>query len=172
MGQINSPAFRVPSASDALLHYSYVLVIGGGITLLFNFLQTPGGEMRATTGPGTTGMVGSVAGSMQEDGGTARLSERLPAELGSDIIALEMEDHYVRVHTALGNELVLMRLRDAIKEVEGIDGMQVHRSWWVARGAVADVLREGRNVRLKLDTDIEAPVSRANVQALKDAGWF
>ena len=83
-----------------------------------------------------------------------------------------MEDHYVRAHTALGSDLVLMRLRDAVAELGDIDGLQVHRSWWVARHAVSDVRRDGRNVRLLLDTGLEAPVSRANVQMLRDAGWI
>lgn len=96
----------------------------------------------------------------------------MPAEIGTDLIALEMEDHYVRAHTALGSELVLMRMRDAVAEMGGLNGMQVHRSWWVARNAVADVKRAGRNVRLILDNGREAPVSRANVQLLKDAGWI
>ena len=68
--------------------------------------------------------------------------------------------------------LVLMRLRDAIPHIEGIEGRQVHRSWWVARGAVEDVRREGRNVRLVLGEDLIAPVSRAQVSELKTAGWF
>ena len=83
-----------------------------------------------------------------------------------------MEDHYVRVHTALGSEMVLMRLRDAVAQLAGIDGRQVHRSWWVARLAVEDVRREGRNVRLVLPGGLEAPVSRAQVAELKDAGWI
>jgi hypothetical protein len=100
------------------------------------------------------------------------LLDQLPAELGSDIIALEMEDHYVRVHTALGSALVLMRLRDAMALVGEIEGMQVHRSWWVARHAVEDVLRDGRNVRLKLARGIEAPVARAQVATLREARWI
>jgi len=50
--------------------------------------------------------------------------------------------------------------------------MQVHRSWWVARGAVEDVLREGRNLRLGLARGIEAPVARAKIAELKDARWI
>ncbi|MFM7348015.1 MAG: LytTR family DNA-binding domain-containing protein [Erythrobacter sp.] len=88
------------------------------------------------------------------------------------MIALEMEDHYVRVHTALGSALVLMRMRDAVVLLGDLEGMQVHRSWWVARGAVEDVLREGRNLRLKLARGIEAPVARAKVADLKEARWI
>ena len=78
----------------------------------------------------------------------------------------------MRVHTALGSELILLRMRDAVAELDGIDGAQVHRSWWVARDAVEDVKRDGRNLRLVLTGGLEAPVSRARVAELKDSGWL
>ena len=37
---------------------------------------------------------------------------RRMAALGRDLLALEMEDHYLRIHTALGSDLILLRLRD------------------------------------------------------------
>jgi len=67
---------------------------------------------------------------------------------------------------------VLMRLRDATALIGDLEGMQVHRSWWVARGAVEDVLRDGRNIRLKLARGIEAPVARAQVAVLREARWI
>jgi DNA-binding LytR/AlgR family response regulator len=72
----------------------------------------------------------------------------------------------------LGSALVLMRLRDAVALLGDLEGMQVHRSWWVARAAVEDVLREGRNVRLRLPRGLEAPVARAKVADLRAARWF
>jgi len=74
--------------------------------------------------------------------------------------------------TQLGSELVLIRMRDAVAEIDGVDGAQVHRSWWVTRDGVADVAREGRNVRLQLSNGLQAPVSRARVQELRAPGWF
>lgn len=159
---------RMPTLDEALTSYFYVFIVGGGVTAFFYMIESRGpGE-----GAGLTDVAVSLQPTSKPTTVNARLVDRLPPELGTEIIALEMEDHYVRVHTALGNELVLMRMRDAIAELDGIDGLQVHRSWWVARGAVSDVQREGRNVRLALDTGVEAPVSRANVQVLKDAGWI
>ena len=102
----------------------------------------------------------------------ARLLARLPPHLGRELLALEMEDHYARAHTAAGSTLLLMRMRDAVAEVDGIDGAQVHRSWWVARAAVTGTLRDGRNLRLKLSNGIEAPVARAVAPELKAAGWW
>src|SRR5690606_15189181 len=63
-----------------------------------------------------------------------RFLTRLPHRLkGAAIRAVEAEDHYLRVHTDQGSDLILMRLSDAVKELEGLDGAQTHRSWWVAR---------------------------------------
>lgn len=98
--------------------------------------------------------------------------DRLPAHLGRDLLALEMEDHYVRAHTPHGSALILLRLRDAVAELAALDGAQVHRSWWVARGAVERTLRDGRNVRLQLRGGLVAPVARNAVPELKARGWL
>ncbi|WP_145675191.1 LytTR family DNA-binding domain-containing protein [Azospirillum brasilense] len=97
---------------------------------------------------------------------------RLPARLGRDLLALEMEDHYVRAHTAEGSDLILMRLRDAMAELAGLEGMQVHRSHWVAAAAVAGVERkaDGKLV-LVLRNGLRVPVSRSYAAAVREAGW-
>jgi len=102
-----------------------------------------------------------------------RFSERLPLRLrGADIHAVQAEDHYLRVHTSRGSDLILMRLADAVAELEGLEGAQTHRSWWVARKAVKAARRGHNRAVLKLQGDIEAPVSRTYVSALKAEGWF
>jgi hypothetical protein len=103
----------------------------------------------------------------------ARFLERLPARLkGSDLWAIQAEDHYLRLHTSLGQDLILMRLGDAIIELEGIEGARTHRAWWVARAGVKNVVRaEGRATITLLD-GAEAPVSRAYTKTLRGAGWF
>jgi DNA-binding LytR/AlgR family response regulator len=104
---------------------------------------------------------------------SVRFLERLPAKImGGAIWAVEAEDHYLRVRTSKGSDLILMRLADAMAELDGIEGAQVHRSWWVARAGVADVKREGARVTLVLKDGAEAPVSRPNVKPLREAGWF
>ena len=99
--------------------------------------------------------------------------ERLPSKLrGAKIYAVEAEDHYLRLHTSLGQDLILMRLSDAIAELEGIEGAQTHRSWWVAREAVTGAERlDGRAV-LTLRDGAEVPVSRGFARELRAAGWF
>ncbi|MGA0599771.1 LytTR family DNA-binding domain-containing protein [Caulobacter sp. KR2-114] len=102
-----------------------------------------------------------------------RFPERLPPRLrAAAILAVEAQDHYLQVHTDAGRELILMRLSDAVAELEGLEGAQVHRSWWVARAAVADARREERRAILTLTDGSEVPVSRAYVRALREMGWL
>ena len=74
--------------------------------------------------------------------------------------------------TRAGAELILMRLSDAIGEMDGIEGERTHRSWWVARDAVRTSRRDGRNLRLILHNGLEVPVSRTSVAKLKQLGWI
>jgi hypothetical protein len=96
--------------------------------------------------------------------------DRLPPRLGRDLLCLQMEDHYVRAHTARGSDLVLIPLKDAIAELGAIEGPQVHRSWWVARAAVVEPVVSRRNLSLRLSNGLAVPVSRASVVRLRAAG--
>ncbi len=113
-----------------------------------------------------------IASARPAEPGPARLLARLPPRLGGPVIALQGEDHYVRVHTPLGSELVLMRLGDAIAELDGADGERVHRSWWVAREAVRNVRPSGRRLSLVLSNGVEVPVTREASARLRREGWI
>jgi len=103
----------------------------------------------------------------------ARFLDRLPIKLrGAAVHAVESEDHYLRVHTDRGTDLILMRLSDAVAELEGLEGAQVHRSWWVAKDAVLGAKRGDGRATLSLKGGIEAPVSRRYAPALRKAGWY
>ncbi len=92
---------------------------------------------------------------------------RLPHGIGTDIIALETEDHYLRVHTADGSALILMRMADAVALLDPQLGAQVHRRWWVAQAAVAGVRTEGQKLSLCLKDDTLVPVSRTFAAAAR-----
>lgn len=151
---------RWPTLEQGVAHYFNVLVMGALVSTVFWFAGQRhfAGAAPAPVEPGQAE--------------PPRLTERLPAHLRGALIALEMEDHYVRVHTERGSTLLLMRMRDAVAELDGTPGALVHRSWWVAQGAVESVRRDGRNVRLRLRTGIEAPVARGQVGCLAAQGWF
>jgi DNA-binding LytR/AlgR family response regulator len=88
------------------------------------------------------------------------------------LIAVEAYDHYLRVHTDAGSELVTARFAEALDELAGAHGYQTHRSWWIAANAI-EAVRWRRGVgEARLAGDVVAPVSRTRAPALKAAGWF
>ena len=97
-----------------------------------------------------------------------RLSARLRA---ARLIALEAEDHYVRVHTDTGSELLLMRFSEALEELGQAYGYRLHRSWWAAAEAIEAVRWKRGGGEARLASGITAPVSRSYAPALKQAGW-
>lgn len=101
-----------------------------------------------------------------------RLYARLSPRFEGDILALESEDHYVRVHGHKQSELLLLRLRDAIAEMDDSPGEQTHRSWWVARDAVVGVSGAGRNREIRLVNGTCAPVARDSVDRLQRTGFL
>ena len=99
------------------------------------------------------------------DGAAARVParpawcERLPTELGTDVIAVASELQYLRVWTPRGCALILGALTDV--EAEGADqGLRVHRSWWVACDHVASVRRTATGAVCVMSDGRQVPVSR------------
>ncbi len=99
--------------------------------------------------------------------------EHLPMKYrDAELYAVSSEDHYLRVHTNKGDELILMRLSDAIHNLKNANGLQTHRSWWVAASAISDVKKENGRLELNLKSGVSAPVSRRYQSAVKAANWF
>jgi hypothetical protein len=101
---------------------------------------------------------------------TPRLLERLPFDKRGALISLSVSDHYVEVTTTRGQDLLLMRLGDAIKDCDGVAGMQVHRSHWIALDQVQAVRRAGDRAIVTMRDGRDIPVSRSYVPAVKDTG--
>jgi DNA-binding LytR/AlgR family response regulator len=99
----------------------------------------------------------------------ARLDSRFKE---ANILAVSSEDHYLRVYTDRGEALILMRLYDAINALEGIEGSQVHRSWWLARNAVDATIRLDGRPAFRLKNGQTVPISRTFIKALKTDGWL
>lgn len=103
----------------------------------------------------------------------APLDAKLPLKWrGQPILAVVSEDHYLRVYSDLGEELILMRLADAVHALSAEDGLQTHRSWWVAKAGVEKVTRVGARLELTLTNGVVAPVSRSFVTNVREAGWL
>ncbi len=98
--------------------------------------------------------------------------KRIPRAIAGELLCLKTEDHYLRVYTTAGDDLILHRMKDAVKELNEADGLQIHRSYWVARCAVRSVERKDRTITLLLKNGLNAPVSETYASKLREAGWF
>ncbi|WP_127114894.1 LytTR family DNA-binding domain-containing protein [Shimia sediminis] len=99
-----------------------------------------------------------------------RLLQRLPQAEGSSVLHLSVQDHLVEVNTCAGSHSVRMRFRDALGELDGVEGYRVHRSHWVAHAAISGVERENARVFLQLTNGNRIPVSRNYRPELEEAG--
>lgn len=101
---------------------------------------------------------------------TPPILDRVPLPSRGALWALVVQDHYVEIVTSRGRTLVLMRLGDAIREVGAAPGVQIHRSHWVALGAVATVVKAGGKPAVELPDGRRLGISRGYMDAARAAG--
>lgn len=115
---------------------------------------------------------GSGGAGASADRPTVLHLRRRPDGVHGAIRYMQMQDHYLHVFTDQGDGLVLARMSDAVADLAGTDGLQVHKSWWVSRGAIDQIYLSGRKRVVRLDDGTEIPVGRSFEPALREAGWF
>jgi hypothetical protein len=111
----------------------------------------------------TTGRVAPPSGV------SAPAAKALPARAGflrhsklpdtATILALEAEDHYLRIYADSGSDLIRYRFTDALTELHGINGLRVHRSWWVNSDVASYLSATGRVAEIRLNNGLIVPVS-------------
>lgn len=85
------------------------------------------------------------------------------------VLALEAQEHYVRIHTDNGGTLVLYRFGDAVHELSQVrPGLRVHRSHWVAEDAISAVVPSGKTYCLRLVDGRDVPVSKAYKKVIEN----
>jgi hypothetical protein len=85
--------------------------------------------------------------------------ERFEPPVKGQVFVVQAQEHYVRVVTAEGAGTTLYRFGDALRELEGLTGLQVHRSFWVADAGVAGLKQDRRGLRIVLRNGEQVPVS-------------
>ena len=84
-----------------------------------------------STTPAATSPYRPTTGTQAANAKRSIFLDRMPENLGQDVIYLNVSGHYVNAATTVGSGVILMRFADAIAEL-GDMGIQVHRSYWVA----------------------------------------
>lgn len=97
------------------------------------------------------------------------LQSKLPPHLTRDIIAVRAQDHYVEVTTSNGSAMVLMRLGDAVLDLEPLGGMQVHRSWWINLSHVVQTEKGANGPEAVLSSQQRIPIGRSYRAAFREA---
>lgn len=84
---------------------------------------------------------------------------RLPA--GAELFALKADQHYVHIWSSEGTDMVRGRFGDLLERLNGSEGGQVHRSWWVNFSRVNSVNHKGPRFELQVEGGMTVPVSVA-----------
>jgi len=85
---------------------------------------------------------------------------------------LKAEQHYLRVIGEYGDDLILYRISEAVDELRDyIEGLRVHRSFWVALDAVSHIERGAHGLGLRLRNGDVIPVSRSCRDDVMRAGF-
>lgn len=138
------------SINGLLTAMTYTIPITIGVTMLFKVSEKTSDEKPKT---------------LTND---IRFFEKIPKKLGRDLISLNSQDHYIKVTTSMGSDLILMRLSDAIIELEGADGIQPHRSWWVSKKHVFEIKTENSKKVIELSNGDLVPVSRSKIKDVSE----
>lgn len=92
---------------------------------------------------------------------------RLPADIQAPVSMITGRNHHIEVTTDLGTATLLLRFSDAILSMEPGEGMQVHRSHWVAFRRMHCMEKIGQRHFLVLDQGNRVPISKNHVETLR-----
>lgn len=100
-----------------------------------------------------------------------RLLDRMTVNDAVRLVRISSDNHHIRILTTDGKEhRLLMRLRDAVGEVDVEPGMLVHRSHWVATSAISRVVETGGREAVELSSGETVPIGPKNRSNLVEAG--
>jgi hypothetical protein len=95
--------------------------------------------------------------------------DKFSDKIGTDIIYLMSELHYIRVVTLKGEMLILHNLKDAISELPAdLIGIQTHRSFWVNLKYIEKIIKKKLQSVLILSNGKSVPVSRRRISLVKN----
>lgn len=99
-----------------------------------------------------------------------KLISRLPYSKQGAVISVEMSDHYAKITTTKGSEMLHLRMSDAVEQLSDHDGIQIHRSFWINRKYLKEVYRDGRKTMVRLTNGSEFPIGDSFIKKAADAG--
>lgn len=87
-----------------------------------------------------------------------------------EVLRVSAQDHYLEI-VCLDQKFMLRgRMKDAMSALARYEGVQIHRSHWVAKQHVKQVHSCGRDTKLLLNDGTELPVARSRSQRISQLG--
>lgn len=100
-----------------------------------------------------------------------RLLTRIGAPKGARLGRVSSDNHHIRIKLVDGEEIrVLMRLRDAVADIDVEPGIYVHRSHWVALSQICEVETTDGREQVSLPCGNKLPVGPKYRDNLVQAG--
>ncbi len=96
------------------------------------------------------------------------IQKLLPAHVRGTVLYMEAQDKYVHVTTMNGSYLLSMSLSKAIEHLTPDQGLRIHRSTWLNWNEMQSFIYVNGNPRVLCRNDRELPVSRRQLDAVKD----
>ncbi len=91
----------------------------------------------------------------------------MSANLGDDLIRIEVQDHYILVVTSEGQVMLNATLTECVGKLGPFDGTQCHRSHWVAHKHIQKLKKNGSAYLAVMKNGDEVPVSRRRYRDLR-----
>ena len=169
---------RVPISVLPSTYLFFVLLLLSSGTILYYLLHMRMRWLRATGNAGSQsanraanangqGIAAAETGSAVDEP-RPRFQQRLPSEVGNDILYLKASGHYVEAVTSAGSAIIMMRFTDAASDL-GAQGIRIHRSYWAAYQHITGLRRQDRRTLLCLSGGHELPISRSLLAAVRSA---
>lgn len=111
---------------------------------------------------------GNLEELQEDDESKNMLLDKLPSVIGRDIVSVSSDLHYINIETAKGKALILGSIKTVAEAFQN-EGIQVHRSHWVAYKHVSKLHINGDKAYCLTTTGNKIPVSRSKRKAVKDA---
>ena len=131
--------------------------------------KTTAKESDTTTShtPDTSASINGLKKNHSLNGHNSKFLINLPGVVGTDVIAISSDLHYLNVWTVAGRTTILGNLRDAVAELDDI-GMQVHRSHWVAHAHVKRIVGTASDAACILSNELRIPISRRKWKSVRE----
>ncbi|MGR3378683.1 LytTR family DNA-binding domain-containing protein [Salipiger abyssi] len=160
-----------PLLLERMLYIAITVILFETIYMRFvlpRVLTSEPAELAEPAPPGPAAAPAPERGGPEEDSAERLLHVGGQPVAIDEVQLIEAHEHHVHVRLRDDTRTMRARLSDIVAQTRPDDGIQPHRSWWVARGTVAGLDRESGKPVLRLTDGDAVPVARGRLPEVRD----